>query len=88
MATKIKGNMYCNNCKCRVAAVRNGHGLRNGFAFGGALATAGVSLLAHKAEKWLCPHCGGPAVHAALAGRPTPGERLMSKIENAGSDRT
>lgn len=62
MGVKVKGGMYCRQCDKPVMAQRNGHGLRNTVAVGGTLATAGLSLLGAKSEKWRCPTCGGPCV--------------------------
>jgi hypothetical protein len=76
---KVKGNMYCERCKQPVMAQRSGHGVRNTAAIGGALATAGLSLWAHKSEKWCCPVCGGPAVDMRTKDVPTIGEALISR---------
>jgi hypothetical protein len=62
MALKAKGGMYCKRCDKPVMAQKNGHGVRNTIAVGGTLATAGLSLLGAKSEKWRCPVCGGPCV--------------------------
>jgi rubrerythrin len=62
MGVKVKGGMYCRQCDKPVMAQKNGHGLRNTVAVGGTLATAGLSLLGAKSEKWRCPICGGPCV--------------------------
>jgi hypothetical protein len=61
LGVKVKGGMYCQRCKQPVMAQKNGHGVRNTVAVGGALATVGLSLLGAKSEKWRCPLCGGPA---------------------------
>lgn len=60
MGVRVKGGMYCPRCKQPVLARKTGHGVRNTVAIGGALATAGLSLLVAKREKWRCPNCGGP----------------------------
>ena len=62
MGVKVKGGMYCRRCDKPVMAQKSGHGVRNTVAVGGALATAGLSLLGAKSEKWRCPTCGGPCV--------------------------
>lgn len=62
MGLKVKGGMYCKRCGKPVMAQKNGHGVRNVVAVGGTLATAGLSLLGAKSEKWRCPICGGPCV--------------------------
>jgi predicted RNA-binding Zn-ribbon protein involved in translation (DUF1610 family) len=61
VGVKVKGGMYCPNCKQPVLAQKTGHGVRNTAAVGAALTTAGLSLLGTKVEKWRCPACGGPA---------------------------
>lgn len=62
MGVKVKGGMYCKRCDRPVMAQKTGHGVRNTLAVGGTLATAGLSLLGAKSEKWRCPMCGGPCV--------------------------
>ncbi len=62
MGIKVKGGMYCRRCNRPVMAQKSGHGVRNTLAVGGTLATAGLSLLGAKSEKWRCPNCGGPCV--------------------------
>jgi rubrerythrin len=54
--------MYCKRCEQPVMAQKTGHAVRNTAAVGGVLATAGLSLLGAKSEKWRCPVCGGPCV--------------------------
>jgi DNA-directed RNA polymerase subunit RPC12/RpoP len=60
MGVQVKGGMYCPRCKQPVLAQKTGHGVRNTVAIGGTLATAGLSLLVAKREKWRCPNCGSP----------------------------
>jgi hypothetical protein len=67
LGVKLKGGMYCRQCGKPVMAQKTGHGVRNTVAIGGALATAGLSLLGAKSEKWRCPICGGPATPIAQA---------------------
>jgi len=67
MGVKVKGDMYCKRCNKPVMAQKSGHGVRNTVAVGGALATAGLSLLGARPEKWRCPVCGGPATAIAQA---------------------
>lgn len=67
MSVKVKGSRYCPRCKAHVLAQRNGHGVRNTAAIGGALPTAGLSLLAGKRETWRCPQCGGRVRHSSTA---------------------
>ncbi len=62
MGVKVKGGMYCRRCNQPVMAQKSGHGVRNTLAVGGTLATAGLSLLGAKSEKWRCPNCGGPCI--------------------------
>jgi len=62
LGVKVKGGMYCKRCEKPVMAQKTGHGVRNVVAVGGTLATAGLSLLGAKSEKWRCPICVGPCV--------------------------
>jgi hypothetical protein len=94
MGVKVKGGMYCRKCDKPVMAQKTGHGVRNTAAVGGALATAGFSLLAAKRERWCCPMCGGPCVpisqvHAnqAIASYLTSREQRKAKRAAAGKQK-
>jgi hypothetical protein len=80
MGIKVRGNMYCRQCAMPVMAQKNGHAVRNTIAVGGTLATAGLSLLGAKSEKWRCPVCGGPCV-------PTSQVRTNQAVNNYFSSR-
>jgi hypothetical protein len=57
--------MYCPACQSPIAAVKNGHAVRNTL---GAATTAGLAL---KSERWRCPNCGGLAYSARTGPKTT-----------------
>lgn len=67
MSVKVKGGMYCPACKREVLAQKTSHAVRNSAVAATAIPTAGMSLVASKAERWRCPECGGPAQSARSA---------------------
>lgn len=78
MGVKVKGGMYCKRCERPVMAQKSGHAVRNTAAVGGILATAGLSLLGAKTEKWRCPICGGPCIPEATMRANVAIERALS----------
>jgi hypothetical protein len=78
LGVKVKGGMYCRRCNRPVMAQKSGHGVRNTLAVGGTLATAGLSLLGAKSEKWRCPNCGGPCVPESQIRQSEPSEDFWS----------
>lgn len=65
MSVKIK-SMYCRTCDKKVIAQRNGHAVRTAVTLG----------VASNYEKWLCPHCAGPASVSETVGE----EWLMAAL--------
>jgi rubrerythrin len=81
VAIKVKGGMYCKRCDKPVMAQKTGHGVRNTLAVGGTLATAGLSLLGAKSEKWRCPTCGGPCIPESQVRTNAAISRMLSSRE-------
>lgn len=69
MGQRVKGGRWCPQCQRTVMGVKNTHPLRNAAGVGGVMATGGLSLLALRSERYICPHCGShltrPAAPAA-----------------------
>ncbi|GAF49157.1 hypothetical protein [Rhodococcus wratislaviensis] len=63
MGTKVQGGMYCNSCAKPVAAQKGTSRMRNTFALGATVLSAGMTLgVGAKTNSWHCPFCGGPVV--------------------------
>jgi DNA-directed RNA polymerase subunit RPC12/RpoP len=73
MGIKLKGGMWCPNCRCLVPGQKPTHPIRNTIASIGAVG-GGLGVLLAKREKYICPDCGQPVRAATKAelGKPDP----------------